>query len=81
MRALLVCINQRWIVEAAAMSRYSEIINLKTMTAKLLDDGEVIAEYKVETCDKCARITQLDKFGYQKSDPANNLIWFCKGCR
>ena len=63
------------------MSRYSEIINLKTMTAKLLDDGEVIAEYKVETCDKCARITQLDKFGYQKSDPANNLIWFCKGCR
>ena len=63
------------------MSRYSEIINLKAMTGKLLDDGEVIAEYKVETCDKCARITQLDKFGYQKSDPANNLIWFCKECR
>ena len=63
------------------MSRYSEIINLSAMTAKLLDDGEVIAEYKVETCDKCARITQLDKFGYQKSDPANNLIWFCKECR
>ena len=63
------------------MSRYSEIINLKSMTARLLDDGEVIAEYKVETCDKCARITQLDKFGYQKSDPANNLIWFCKECR
>ena len=81
MRAPLVCINQRWIVEAATMSRYSEIINLNAMTAKLLDDGEVIAEYKVETCDKCARITQLDKFGYQKSDPANNLIWFCKECR
>ena len=63
------------------MSRYSEIINLNAMTAKLLDDGEVIAEYKVETCDKCARITQLDKFGYQNSDPANNLIWFCKECR
>ena len=63
------------------MSRYSEIINLNAMTAKLLDDGEIIAEYKVETCDKCARITQLDKFGYQKSDPANNLIWFCKDCR
>ena len=63
------------------MSRYSEIINLNAMTAKLLDDGEVIAEYKVETSDKCARITQLDKFGYQKSDPANNLIWFCKECR
>ena len=81
MRALLVWINQRWKLEAATMSRYSEIINLKAMTAKLLDDGEVIAEYKVETCDKCARITQLDKFGYQKSDPANNLIWFCKECR
>ena len=63
------------------MSRYSEIINLGNMAGKLLDDGEVIAEYKVETCDKCARITQLDKFGYQKSDPANNLIWFCKECR
>ena len=63
------------------MSRYSEIINLNAMTAKLLDEGEVIATYKVETCDKCARITQLDKFGYQKSDPANNLIWFCKECR
>ena len=81
MRALLVCINQRWKLETPSMSRYSEIINLNAMTAKLLDDGEVIAEYKVETCDKCARITQLDKFGYQKSDPANNLIWFCKECR
>ena len=81
MRALLVCINQRWKLEAPSMSRYSEIINLNAMTAKLLDDGEVIAEYKVETCDKCAGITQLDKFGYQKSDPANNLIWFCKECR
>lgn len=63
------------------MSRYSEIINLSAMTAKLLDDGEVIAEYKVETCDKCARITQLDMFGYQKSDPQENIIWFCKECR
>ena len=63
------------------MSRYSEIINLNAMTAKLLDDGEVIAEYKVETCDKCARITQLDMFGYQKSDPQENIIWFCKDCR
>jgi len=63
------------------MSRYSEIINLNSMTAKLLDDGEVIAEYKVETCDKCARITQLDAFGYQKSDPQENVIWFCKDCR
>ena len=58
-----------------------EIINITHMTAKLLDEGEVIAEYKVETCDKCAKISQLDKFGYQKSDPAENIIWFCKDCR
>lgn len=63
------------------MSRYMEIINITHMTAKLLDNGEVIAEYKVETCDKCAKISQLDKFGYQKSDPAENIIWFCKDCR
>jgi len=58
-----------------------EIINITHMTGKLLDEGEVIAEYKVETCDKCAKISQLDKFGYQKSDPAENIIWFCKDCR
>ena len=81
MRALLVCINERWIVEAASMSRYSEVINLANMTGKLLDEGQVVAEYKVESCDKCARITQLDKFGYQKSDPYENVIWFCKECR
>ena len=63
------------------MSRYSEIINLANMTGKLLDEGQVVAEYKVESCDKCARITQLDKFGYQKSDPQENVIWFCKDCR
>lgn len=58
-----------------------EIINITHMNAKLLLDGEVISEYKVETCDKCAKISQLDKFGYQKSDPAENIIWFCKECR
>jgi hypothetical protein len=51
------------------------------MTGKLFVSGEMIAEYKVESCDKCARIMQLDKFGYQKSDPAENIIWFCKDCR
>ncbi len=63
------------------MSRYMEVINIKTMSAKILDNGVVISTYKVETCDKCARITQLDMFGYQKSDPAENIIWFCKDCR
>jgi len=62
------------------MSDYSEIINIQAMTAKLLQNGEVIAEYKVETCDRCSKISQLDKFGYQKNS-FENIIWFCKGCR
>jgi hypothetical protein len=63
------------------MSDYSEIINVQAMTGKLLKNGEVIAEYKVETCDRCNNISQLDPFGYQKSHSKENLIWFCKECR
>lgn len=63
------------------MSRYMEIIDLASMTAKLLDEGELISEYKVESCDKCARIEQLEKAGYQKSDPQENCIWLCRECR
>jgi hypothetical protein len=66
---------------ASSMSSQMELINLKAMTGKLFIDGEMVAEYKVETCDKCARVTQLDQFGYQKSDPKENIIWFCKDCR
>ena len=63
------------------MSDQYELINLQAMTGKLFIDGELAAEYKVEQCDKCAMVTQLDQFGYQKSDPKENIIWFCKGCR
>jgi hypothetical protein len=63
------------------MSAFAEVINIKTMTGILLLNGEVVQEYKVEKCDKCMRIEKLDKFGYQKSDPAMNLIWFCGECR
>ena len=63
------------------MSALAEVINIKTMTGILLLNGEVVQEYKVEKCDKCMRIEKLDKFGYQKSDPAMNLIWFCGECR
>ena len=66
---------------ASDMSAQYELINLQAMTGKLFIDGELAAEYKVEQCDKCAMVTQLDKFGYQKSDPIENVIWFCKGCR
>jgi hypothetical protein len=50
------------------------------MTGKLFVNGELAAEYKVEQCDKCALVAQLDKFGYQKNS-YENIIWFCKGCR
>jgi len=66
---------------APGMSDQYELINLQAMTGKLFIDGALAAEYKVEQCDKCAMVTQLDKFGYQKSDPVENVIWFCKGCR
>ena len=63
------------------MSNYAEIINIQTMTGQLLENGELIAEYKVETCDRCSTISRLDSFGYQKSHSNENLIWFCKDCR
>ena len=66
---------------APGMSDHYELINLQAMTGKLFIGGELAGEYKVEQCDKCAMITQLDQFGYQKSDPKENIIWFCKGCR
>jgi hypothetical protein len=64
-----------------AMSDYMEIINPQLMTGKLYYDGDVIDEYKVELCDKCGQIYKLDGLGYQKSDPAENIIWFCQRCR
>jgi hypothetical protein len=63
------------------MSKGSEIIDMKTMTGKLLLHGEIVQEYKVETCDKCTKISKLDKSGYQISDPKENIIWFCQDCR
>jgi hypothetical protein len=52
------------------------------MTAKLMENGEIIAEYKVEQCDKCSMLTKFDAFGYQKGyDRNEKIIWFCAGCR
>jgi hypothetical protein len=64
------------------MSDYMEMIDVKTMMCKLLCNGEVVAEYKVEQCDKCSKITKFDSFGYQKGyDKHEKVIWFCGGCR
>jgi len=47
-----------------------------------MENGEIIAEYKVEQCDKCAMIQKFDEFGYQKGyDRTEKILWFCAGCR
>ena len=83
MRSALVRISQRWQVEATGlkMSSYIELLNPQTKTGKLLQDGEVIAEYKVEQCDSCSKWTKLDAFGYTKGQGGEKLIWLCGGCR
>ncbi len=83
MRSRLVRSSQRWQVEATGlkMSSYIELLNPQTKTGKLLQDGEVIAEYKVEQCDSCSKWTKLDAFGYTKGQGGEKLIWLCGGCR
>ena len=66
---------------ARTMSDYVEIIYPQSMTAKLMYNGEVIAEYKVEQCDGCAMVTKLDAFGYKVGQAGEKLAWLCGGCR
>ena len=63
------------------MSDYIEILYPQSMTAKLLQNGEVIAEYKIEQCDSCEKLVKFDKFGYTKGQAAEKLIWLCGLCR
>jgi hypothetical protein len=63
------------------MSDYMEILYPQSMTAKLLQNGEVIAEYKIEQCDSCAKLARLDEFGYTKGQGGEKLIWLCGVCR
>ena len=81
MHASLVChaINRQ--MGTPSVSEYMEIINPQTMIGKLLKNGEVIEEYKMEQCDKCSILTRLDAFGYQKGFGNEKVIWFCIGCR
>ena len=83
MFAALVCLSQRWQVEATGlkMSDLIEIIYPQSMTAKLLQNGEVIAEYKIEQCDSCAKLKKLDAFGYTKGQGGEKLTWLCGDCR
>jgi hypothetical protein len=64
------------------MSDFVEIIYPQSMTAKLLENGVVVSEYKIEQCDKCSKLTKFDPFGFQKGyDKNEKVIWFCAGCR
>ena len=68
-------------MEATGMSDFVEIINPKTMTCKLMENGVVVEEYKIEQCDKCSMLVRFDEFGYQKGYGNEKIIWFCAGCR
>ena len=63
------------------MSDFVEIIYPQEMRAKLMCNGEIIEEYKIEQCDKCSKLMKFDQFGYQKGYGGENIIWFCGGCR
>ena len=81
MHTPLVRCNKRRKMEAPSVSEYMEIINPQTMVGKLLKNGEVVEEYKMEQCDRCSMLTKLDAFGYQKGYGNEKIIWFCKDCR
>jgi hypothetical protein len=66
---------------ATNMSDFVEIINPRTMTCKLMENGVIIEEYKVEQCDKCSKLVKFDAFGFQKGYGNEKIIWFCAGCR
>ena len=64
------------------MSDFIEIIYPQSMTAKLLQNGEVFEEYKIEQCDKCSKLTKFDPFGFQTGyNKLEKVIWFCAVCR
>ena len=63
------------------MSDFVEIINPRTMTCKLMENGVIVEEYKIEQCDKCSMLVRFDEFGYQKGYGNEKIIWFCAGCR
>jgi hypothetical protein len=81
MQARLVCLAINRQLGATGMSDYIELINPQTRICKLLKNGVVIAEYKMEQCDKCSTLSKVDEFGYQRGQNGEKLLWFCGGCR
>ena len=67
---------------ASSMSDFVEILYPQQMIARLLCNGEVVEEYKIDQCDKCSKLTKFDPFGYQIGyDKTEKTIWFCGDCR
>jgi len=64
------------------MSDFIEVINPRTKICTLIKNGEPVAIYKMEQCDRCSSLSKLDEFGYQRGyDQGDKIIWFCAGCR
>jgi hypothetical protein len=63
------------------MSDYIELINPATRVCRLLQNGKLIAEYKLEQCDKCSMLAKMDEFGYVRGEGNEKLLWFCGACR
>jgi hypothetical protein len=63
------------------LSAYVELINPQTRMCKLLHNGEIVAEYKMNQCDKCSMLAKADEFGYIKDHTGLKVLWFCGGCR
>ena len=82
MPAGLVCIAIIREMGATIMSDFVEIIYPQQMIARLMCNGEIVEEYKIDQCDKCSKLCKFDKFGFQKGyDSKDNVIWFCGDCR
>jgi hypothetical protein len=63
-----------------AMSDFVEVITIRTMMAKVINNGLIVEEYKVEQCDRCQLIRKLDQFGYVIVE-GEKTRWLCGNCR
>ena len=63
------------------MSDFVELFYPREMIGKIMENGEIIAEFPIENCDGCSKLKRLDKFGYTKGQAGEKLIWMCGSCR
>jgi hypothetical protein len=47
-------------METTSMSDFLEILYPQKMMARLMCNGIVVEEYKIEQCDKCSKLTKFD---------------------